>query len=99
LVDSGVSLDPALERVLVPSCELERVRCPLLDRLSFKKPTTRLRDCTPRRLGLRRRTTSRSGVRETVGRVRDEREATLRQAQTAPWAARRTVHRYVGSDI
>ena len=32
-VDSGVSLDPAPERVLVPSCELERVRCPKRNRL------------------------------------------------------------------
>jgi hypothetical protein len=37
-VDSGVSQDPAPERVLVPSRELGRVRCPLLDRLFFKCP-------------------------------------------------------------
>src|SRR5450759_3450453 len=37
-VDSGVSLDPAPERVLVPSRECERVRCPRLDRLFFKCP-------------------------------------------------------------
>ena len=33
-VDSGVSQDPAPERVLVPPRKPRRVRCPLLDRLS-----------------------------------------------------------------
>jgi len=33
-VDSGVSLDPAPERVLIPSREPERVRCPRRNRLA-----------------------------------------------------------------
>jgi hypothetical protein len=49
-VDSGVSLDPAPERVLIPSRESERVRCPLLDRLFFKCPRRDLGlKYTPRR--------------------------------------------------
>ena len=47
-VDSGVSLDPAPERVLVPSRELERVRCPRLDRLS-SNAHDESSDYTPRR--------------------------------------------------
>ena len=42
-VDSGVSLDPAPERVWVPSCELERVRCPRSASACFPMPTTRFR--------------------------------------------------------
>jgi hypothetical protein len=38
LVDSGVSLDPAPERVLVPSREPGRVRCPRSASSSFKCP-------------------------------------------------------------
>jgi hypothetical protein len=47
-IDSGVSQDPASERVLVPSPEAERVRCPLRDIDFIHMPTTRLKDCTPR---------------------------------------------------
>ena len=47
-VDSGVSQDPAPERVLIPSRELERVRCPRRDRLSSDAHDERP-DYTPRR--------------------------------------------------
>ena len=47
-VDSGVSLDPALERVLIPPREPRRVRCPRRNRLP-SNAHGETQDCTPRR--------------------------------------------------
>src|SRR5450759_1860337 len=69
-VDSGVSLDPAPERVLIPSREPGRVRCPRRHRHP-SNAHDETQDYTPRLWGLRHPTVSRR-------RARNDRAATIR---------------------